>query len=236
MKLVGIYKFTEKDTGKVYIGQSVNIWERYGFHYTTAFSNKEGISNFDLALRNNPANFEFEVVELCDEKDLGNRENYWIKYYNSIENGYNTISKRLIYQFTKDGTLVGTHQGYSDAARAIGIDNAKGNIYKCCMGQIKTAYGYIWSFTPDFVSKIEPSCLPKSKVGSRNTKQREVLQLDEDGNVLARFPSISAAAKAVNVTSSAISQVCTGRAKRCKGYYWKYYCEEWCSNNETNSK
>jgi hypothetical protein len=62
-----------------------------------------------LALRNNPTNFEFEVVELCDEKDLDSRENYWIKHYNSIENGYNTISKRLIYQFTKDGTLVGTH-------------------------------------------------------------------------------------------------------------------------------
>ena len=29
----GIYKFTERDSGKVYIGQSKNIWLRYGFHF-----------------------------------------------------------------------------------------------------------------------------------------------------------------------------------------------------------
>lgn len=237
MELVGIYKFIEKNTGKVYIGQSENIWERYGFHYTTAFSKKEGISNFDLALRNNPTNFEFAIIELCDKKDLDSRENYWIKYYNSIENGYNTISKRLVYQFTKDGILVGTYQGYSDAAKAIGIDNAKGNIYKCCMGKIKTAYGYIWSFIPDFTKETSSSSdLPKPREEFHSTKPREVLQLDENGNILARFSSVSSAAKAVNVTGSAISQACNGRTKRCKGYYWKYYCEEWCSSNEINTK
>lgn len=236
MKLVGIYKFTEKDTGKVYIGQSNNIWERYGYHYTKAFSKTDGIGSFDLALQKNPTGFDFEIIELCNEEDLDIRENFWINHYNSIENGYNNISKRLIYQLTKDGQIVKIHQGYSEAARAIGKDNAKGNIYKCCVGKGNTAYGYIWSFTPNLADRLESSYLPKTKNGSRNTKEREVLQLDENGNVIAKFPSISAAAKAVNVTSSAISQVCTGRAKRCKGYYWKYYCEEWCSNNETNNK
>jgi hypothetical protein len=38
MNYSGIYKFTEKTTGKVYVGQSSNVWQRMGTHYTKAFT------------------------------------------------------------------------------------------------------------------------------------------------------------------------------------------------------
>ena len=40
--------------------------------------NKYGIEHFSIHL-----------IEECDENILGEREKYWIKYYNSKENGYN---------------------------------------------------------------------------------------------------------------------------------------------------
>ena len=34
-------------------------------------------------------NFIFEVLELCELEQLNERERYWIKHYNTYEQGYN---------------------------------------------------------------------------------------------------------------------------------------------------
>jgi len=38
-----------------------------------------------------PENFSFEILEECPESALNERERYWIDFYCSIENGYNTM-------------------------------------------------------------------------------------------------------------------------------------------------
>lgn len=226
MVYCGIYKFTEKETGKVYIGQSKNIWHRYGFHYSQAFSQPyDKISPFDQALCNNPTGFEFEIIEECPEEELTKRELYWIEYYNSVAQGYNTILNRKIYQFSLNGELINIYYGYAEAANAIGKEQGSGNIYKCCQGDIKTAYGYVWSLSPDFNNRLSVSTKNASK--SHSTKRREVLQLDSKGNVINKYPSCAEAARALGVTGAAITHVCNGRAKTCKGFVWKYNEEKW---------
>ena len=86
-KMIGIYKFTNKQNGKVYIGQSTNIERRRQSHYWPC--NFNGNSPFDTILQSNPDLFTFEVVEECSSDLLDEREIYWIKYYNSYYNGYN---------------------------------------------------------------------------------------------------------------------------------------------------
>ena len=34
-------------------------------------------------------NFTFQIVELCRQDELNDREIYWIKHYNSFKDGYN---------------------------------------------------------------------------------------------------------------------------------------------------
>ena len=34
-------------------------------------------------------NFQFEILEICNPEFLLEREKYWIKFYNTYENGYN---------------------------------------------------------------------------------------------------------------------------------------------------
>ena len=34
-------------------------------------------------------NFKFNIIETCTKESLNNRENYWINYYNTLNNGYN---------------------------------------------------------------------------------------------------------------------------------------------------
>lgn len=88
--MIGIYKITNTKNDKAYIGQSVDIDKRVKTH-------KRNINKIDIdtkfyrALRKYKwDNFSVEVLEECEIVDLDEREKYWIKYYDSYENGYNS--------------------------------------------------------------------------------------------------------------------------------------------------
>lgn len=86
---VGIYKITNLKNGKVYIGQSQNIYIRWKQHKSAL---KQGIhSNREMQKdwNKDSRSFRWDVVEYCDLNQLNKREKYWIDYYNSIETGYN---------------------------------------------------------------------------------------------------------------------------------------------------
>ena len=53
------------------------------------------------------------------------------------------LAKR-VYQFTKDGTLVKEWDYMQKASEELGINKA--NISSCCLGNRKTAGGYIWTY------------------------------------------------------------------------------------------
>ena len=74
-----------------YIGQSSNIEIRYTGHCSAL---KLGKSNFKMQeayeLCGNP---NLEILEECKIEDLSSREIYWIKEFNSVNNGLNLTDK-----------------------------------------------------------------------------------------------------------------------------------------------
>lgn len=84
---IGIYKITNLLNNKHYIGQSINIENRFYMHknfyhkdsYVDQEINKYGLNNF-----------EFTIIELCEKYELDEKEIYYIQNYNSLyPNGYN---------------------------------------------------------------------------------------------------------------------------------------------------
>lgn len=91
--IVGIYKITRRDTGKAYIGQSVDVFARWKSHSNFAQAKK----NWQIIKRalhaHGIAQFTFEVLEECSKEDLNDREIYWIKHFDTISPaGYNLTS------------------------------------------------------------------------------------------------------------------------------------------------
>ena len=85
----GIYKAENKLNGKVYVGQSIYINRRWQDHKENYIN---GTSKFYKAIQEYGwDNFEWSIIEECLESELDEREKYWIDYYDSINNGYNTI-------------------------------------------------------------------------------------------------------------------------------------------------
>ena len=86
----GIYKITNLQNQMCYVGQAVNIADRWKQHI------KRGVGA-DTPTRNKlyPAmmsvgveNFSFEIVEECDRALLDQREDYWQDYFKAKEFGY----------------------------------------------------------------------------------------------------------------------------------------------------
>ena len=90
--MVGIYKITNTLNNKCYIGQSIDIENRWKQHI---YESKNLRHHYKIHLALNEfgiENFTFEVLEECplDISILNEKERYWIKYYNSFEEGYNS--------------------------------------------------------------------------------------------------------------------------------------------------
>jgi group I intron endonuclease len=88
-----IYKAISATTGKVYIGQtSQTLQERINQHNSHAFGHQYNY-HFHNAIRKYGAkDFTYEIIEegIKSVEILNEREKYWISYYNSYYDGYNS--------------------------------------------------------------------------------------------------------------------------------------------------
>lgn len=85
-KLCGIYCITHIESGRRYVGQSINIKARLGYHSRSNVNTR--ISN--AIQKHGWAAFKAEIVELCDKTMINDAEAKWIAFYNCISpNGYN---------------------------------------------------------------------------------------------------------------------------------------------------
>jgi group I intron endonuclease len=95
--MIGIYKVTNLVDGKIYIGQSRNIGQRWTKHRCSPFNvnSSQYDTPFYKAIRKYGIdNFQFEIIEQCSIDILNEREIFWIKFYdsNNLDKGYNLTS------------------------------------------------------------------------------------------------------------------------------------------------
>lgn len=214
----GIYKIENLINGKIYIGQSIEIEQRWKKHLTAN-------DNFLIhkALRKyGKENFSFTILEECSLSSLDDREKYWINKYNSITpNGYNMVTRGSngsglakglpVIQYTLQGDFVAEYPSANQASVTTLIDHW--SICACCRGEYTHSGGYQWRY--------KNSSIPVQQLNIRT--DFTVLQIDKITNeILAEFPSLAAATVATGIATSTISNVCKGKGKTAGGYKWKY--------------
>ena len=85
--MIGIYKITNKNTGKAYIGQSNDIERRFKEHQTVG---KKSRIPVDIAIQKyGKESFLYEIIEECNIDELNLKETYWIQKLDTVNNGYN---------------------------------------------------------------------------------------------------------------------------------------------------
>jgi group I intron endonuclease len=103
---IGIYKITSP-SGKIYVGQSINIEKRWKNYNKYVCINQNKLNN--SFLKHGSENHQFDIIEKCLYEYLNIKERYWQDYYNVLGlNGLNCILTntdelpRLISQDIKD--------------------------------------------------------------------------------------------------------------------------------------
>lgn len=234
--ICGIYKITNLINGKVYIGQSKDIYSRWAEHRKECRKNRKDIVLYCAFSKYGIDNFSFEIIEECIIEELDEREIFYIKKYNSYigwenNNGYNmTIGGALchthvgnddqgirVYQYDKEGNFIAEYRNMNKAAKAVGL-KASGSI-STAIKSSGLAANYQWRKT--YSEKI-----PKYK---KNQTALKVLQYDKSGNFIQIHNSIEEASKSVGCSRSLIELCCEGHCKTGKNFIWVYYTDNFPS-------
>jgi group I intron endonuclease len=81
-----LYKITNPK-GKIYIGCTIDFKRRLSEYRRLSINGQ--VKLYNSLIKYKFDNHIFEIIEECDESILHEREIYWIKYFNCIEEGLN---------------------------------------------------------------------------------------------------------------------------------------------------
>lgn len=125
-----------------------------------------------------------------------------------------STKKRPVKQYDSSGNFIARYDSIIEAARLTGTSATK--ITVCCQGERITTNGFQWRYEED--------CDNISKVNPNPQRAIQVAQIDPKTlEIIAIYPTLHAAAEAINGTQSAITHVLKGDkgTKTHKGYIWK---------------
>ena len=223
--MVGIYKFITIQ-GEIYVGYSTNINKRMKFH-----SYKHEIDTF-------------EVLEECEKSQLLQREQHWIKHYDSYNNGLNsnkggggtithtTETKELISNARK-GWKPSIARGLQIGMKLKGTHHSKETKNKISESNKGISRGK-GRTSPNKGNKYNEEARKKISIGrkgivfsqeqknlmSKNQwKIRKINQLDLDGNFIQQWNSITSAKSHIG---GDINSCLRKKQKTAGGFKWEY--------------
>lgn len=198
-----IYIIKNDINDSVYIGQtSRNIevrWKEHVRHTDQVIGkaiNKYGCNHFYI-----------EEIEKCPDEQLDEREKYWINYYNSFKQGYNTTTGG---QEKREAT--------EKVQEVIDLWNeglTVNRIVERTKLNVETVRSYL---NKNGISHEDIRSRANIFIGK--SKARPIFQYDKDMNLIKEWPSILEATKYICAQSTILKGLKDGRPHG--GFIWKY--------------
>ena len=225
----GIYCIENTKSNKKYIGQSVNIEDRWRKHISELNNKTHHNDHLQNAWNKYGEDcFKFYVLEYCDISDLDEKERYYIGLYNTTDrdSGYNLQSGGQVSNSHSDETKKKISESNKKAYQNKELRKVRSNdalkqwanpeIKEKIMGQNNGMYG-------KHHSEETRRKMSEKKKGKPSPKRLLIPVLCIELNKI--FDCAATAAKEFNVQSGSILGVCRGDRKTCGGYHWKFLLE-----------
>lgn len=241
----GIYCITNIVNNKTYIGQTYSIKNRWYRHKNELLNNKHHNCHLQSAWNKyGSENFEFSILEYCSIDELNEKETFWIKKYDSFNNGYNLTSgdigcrgykhteeeiakMRNIYlpkkvlQLDSNFNIVNEFESCCQASKETGL--YKQSLMDCCEknNHVKSVGGFIWIYKEDY------NTLEKSYYCNKNISIPKLVgQFNSKLELIKIWNSIYETEKIGGFSSATICQVCNHQRNSYKGYIWSFVDED----------
>lgn len=134
--------------------------------------------------------------------------------------------KHGVRQYDLRGHLVATYKTMVEAEIKTGISREL--IRRACVGDNKSAGGYLWLSRQDY-DNGKQLVIP-DKIHRNNIS---IVQISFDGDVVAEYSSIMSAHETTGIHAGGICQCCKGNRKSAGGFKWMYTEEYYENNNNT---
>lgn len=223
MRTYCIYKATNTDNGKIYIGKTSQFVERKWQH-ERCYEKEDCV--FHRAIKKyGKEKFNWEIIDETNSlDDAYELEKRYIKEFNSYHpNGYNMTkggaggsmwNARPVVRLTLDGEFVKRY----DSAGEAKLDGFHGSdVLLVCKNINHSCKGYMFMFEDEYMEHGAKKYIPP-----KPPKTTPVIQCDLDGNFIKEFPSVQQASDETGVTRTTISGVITGKYKSAGGYIFVY--------------
>lgn len=232
-----IYLITNKTNGKKYVGQTsqFSIEVRIHQHLTNNPLYTHSIIDYSMQ-KNGLEYYKIEELEFISRKslselkeELNQREIYYILFlkthishggYN-ITWGGNFVSNSCctpVDMYTLDYNYLQSYNSISDAVFQNGFPhNGSKNIWSCCNGIKKSAYGYIWRYKGHDLHEFDLFCEKPSILIDIYDVYGSFLKTTDLYDFIKDNPEFK---------YQYIIEVCRGINKTCKGYVFRFHGEE----------
>ncbi|MBF2707204.1 GIY-YIG nuclease family protein [Flavobacterium soyangense] len=208
-----VYKATNQETGKAYIGVTTRTMEERKADHIKKATKGTG-SYFQSAIATfGPAAFQFEQIDTAtSSNELAEKEKKYILQYDSKENGYNSDSgggfNKVVYQFDLEGNLIASFDGLKEIQLTLGHD--KRRVSNACLTATVWKASY-WSYSQN--NTFNPDT---------DSRKKKVFQYSLNGEILALYNSVAEASLETGISKTSISRCCRGERKSSSGFLWKY--------------
>lgn len=196
---VGIYKITNTQNGKVYIGKSLLLKYRFKKHLWSLKKQKHSNKHLQAAWNKYGDVFWFDILELCGKDKVNEREKFYINKFDSTNpsKGYNK---------TKGGDGL------------LATPEIKAKISKTLMGRTHTEE-----------RKRNQSNAQLGKKRSNQHKKaigvsllKPVTQFTKEGGIVNQWDSIKQINELLGYDITCISRCCNNKQKTSYGFIWEF--------------
>jgi len=239
--VIGIYCITQRTSGKVYVGQSIDVHKRISRHKNPKRKNHHAIG---LAiLKYGVEEFDFEVIETCRRDDLNIREVYWINTLGTMSPyGYNLNGGGGAATSVSEETRAKMVESWKsrkpasdetrEKIRLAGVgrvhsEASKSKISAANKGRASTGKGVprsestrakIGAARKGHTHSAETRAKLSAAQFGRPAKNRKSV-MRSDGIM---FAAVSMAADAIGVCNASVGGCLSGRLSTVKGFSFKY--------------
>lgn len=224
--ITGIYKITNNLSNKAYVGQSVNIEQRWGYY---RHGSKDHTPILFAVRKYGLNNFTFEVIEECDREMLNEREIYWIKKANTISpQGYNlsTGGRKTTWMYApsretleKRSKALKGQKRTDETKRKMSIAQKGRVLSEEHKEKLRLAHLGQQPWNKGVPMKEETKLKMASSKRGTPAVWRNRAVVRGDGVV---YESIKDAAEAISATYKGIIRVCKGERNKIYGHTFRY--------------
>lgn len=235
----GIYKYENLINNMVYIGQAIDLEERYKKHLKNIQDNSHQEDIYKAFREFGFSNFSYEVLETLENFNqnlLNELECYYIEKFNSLKpNGYNMVpggtngaglaKGKKVKQYDLYGNFIAEFPSAHQAGYATNINYS--SICACCRNEIKHTKNFQWKYS-DSNKNITNifDLIPKNDI--------PIWQYDKNGKYIQEFKNLDEASKNITSSKSALCNCLKGKTNSCAGFLWSYANEPILKNRKTS--